>query len=132
MGKKNPRITVDGILIEYDKILLIKRRNDPFKEMWALPGGFVDYGETTEHAIKREFYEETGLFCDIIELVGVYSDPQRDPRGHTISIIYELVKKAGHLQSGDDAMDCQFFPINNLPEIAFDHQKIITDKMGKK
>ena len=93
MSKKNPSLTVDGILIEYDQILLIQRKNEPFKNIWALPGGFVEYGETVERAIKREFFEETGLFCEIVDIIGIYSDPNRDPRGHTISIVYKLQKK---------------------------------------
>jgi len=131
MKYRNPRLTVDGILINNDKILLIKRRNDPFKDMWALPGGFVDYGETTEDAIKREMQEETGLICDIADLFGVYSDPNRDPRGHTVSIIYDLIKKDGTLQSGDDASEVNFFQLSNLPPLAFDHDSIILDKMER-
>jgi len=131
MKYRNPRLTVDGILINNDKILLIKRRNDPFKDMWALPGGFVDYGETTEDAIKREMQEETGLICDITDLFGVYSDPNRDPRGHTVSIIYDLIKKDGTLQSGDDASEVKFFKLSNLPSLAFDHDSIILDKMER-
>ena len=131
MKYRNPSLTVDGILMKNDKILLIKRGNDPFKDMWALPGGFVDYGETTEDAIKREMKEETGLICDITDLFGVYSDPNRDPRGHTVSIIYDLTKKDGALQSGDDATDVKFFPLSNLPPLAFDHDNIILDKMER-
>lgn len=131
MNYKNPSLTVDGILIENDQILLIKRGNDPFKGMWALPGGFVDYGETTEHAIKREMHEETGLLCNIIDLFGVYSDPERDPRGHTVSIVYDLIKANGTLQSGDDASDTKFFPLSKLPPLAFDHMNIILDKMER-
>jgi len=131
MKFRNPSLTVDGILIINHEILLIKRGNDPFKDMWALPGGFVDYGEKTEDAIKREMKEETGLICDITDLFGVYSDPNRDPRGHTVSIIYCLIKKDGTLQSGDDASEVKFFQLSNLPPLAFDHDSIILDKMER-
>ena len=131
MKFRNPSLTVDGILIINHEILLIKRGNDPFKDMWALPGGFVDYGEKTEDAIKREMKEETGLICDITDLFGVYSDPNRDPRGHTVSIIYDLIKKDGTLQCGDDASEVKFFQLSNLPPLAFDHDSIILDKMER-
>ena len=132
MKYKSPKLTVDGILISEEKILLIKRGNPPFKEDWALPGGFVDYGETTEDAIIREYKEETGLNVEIKELIGVYSDPNRDPRGHTISVVYDLSKIDGILKSGDDAIDACFFPLSDLPTLAFDHQKIINDMIRRK
>ena len=75
--------------------------------------------------------EETGLICDITDLFGVYSDPNRDPRGHTVSIIYDLIKKNGTLQSGDDASEVKFFQLSNLPSLAFDHDGIILDKMER-
>jgi len=128
MTYNNPKITVDGLIIENDMIVLIKRGNDPFKGTWALPGGFVEYNETTENAILREIHEETGLICEISSLFGVYSDPNRDPRGHTISIVYELRKIRGTLKGGDDASDARLFPLENLPSLAFDHDTIIQDK----
>jgi len=128
MRYSNPKITVDGLIIQNDEIVLIKRGNDPFKDSWALPGGFVEYGEKTEQAIVREVLEETGLICEIKKLFGVYSDPSRDPRGHTISIVYELAKKNGILKGGDDASDAQFFSLEKLPPLAFDHEIIIQDK----
>ena len=127
MKYKSPKLTVDGILFTDQSILLIRRKNPPFKDSWALPGGFVEYGETTEDAVKREFFEETGLQVDIIELVGVYSDPSRDPRGHTISIVYLLKKMSGMPKGGDDACDAKFFEVSNLPPLAFDHDIIIKD-----
>jgi 8-oxo-dGTP diphosphatase len=129
MKYNNPKVTVDGILIENNDILLIKRGKNPFKGKWALPGGFVEYGETTQEAIKREFNEETGLICDIIGLFGVYSQPDRDPRGHIVSIIYDLKRKHGQLQSGDDATNAKFFSLIDLPLLAFDHGIIIQDKL---
>ncbi|MCJ2513330.1 MAG: NUDIX hydrolase [Candidatus Thermoplasmatota archaeon] len=125
---KIPKITVDGIIKKGNEILLIRRRNIPFKNSWALPGGYLEYNEKTEDAVIREIFEETGLFTEIINLIGVYSDPKRDPRGHTVSIIYELRIIKGKLESGDDATDVNFFNLNNLPDnLAFDHKKVIKD-----
>ncbi len=128
---KKPSLTVDGILVEDEKILLIKRGRGPFKGMYALPGGFVEYGEKTEDAIVREFKEETGLDVRISSLVGVYSDPNRDPRDHTVTIVYELQKIGGSLHGGDDAAQAVLFPLNSLPPLAFDHEKIIQDYKNK-
>lgn len=127
-----PSLTVDGIIFQKQNILLIKRKHEPFQGKWALPGGFVEYGETTEKAVTREIYEETGLKTDVTDIVGVYSDPHRDPRGHTVSIVYMLVVCGGALQSGDDASDAQFFKISHLPELSFDHEQIIQDALALK
>lgn len=85
-----PSLAVDGIVVFGSKIVLIKRAKEPFAGMYALPGGFVEYGETVEKAVIREVLEETGLITRMDSLIGVYSSPQRDPRGHTISIAYLL------------------------------------------
>ncbi|MBC7081461.1 MAG: NUDIX hydrolase [Thermoplasmatales archaeon] len=121
-----PSIAVDGILIKDNKILLIKRKNEPFKDKWALPGGFVEYGEKVEDAIFREFKEETGMNVRIKKLFGVYSDPNRDPRGHIISIVF-LLASDDEPVAGDDAIDARFFDLNSLPDLAFDHKKIIEE-----
>ena len=121
-----PSIAVDGILIKNGKILLIKRKNEPFKGKWALPGGFVEYGERVEDAILREFEEEVGLKAKIRKLLGVYSKPDRDPRGHVISIVF-LLDAEGEAKAGDDASDAKFFDLNALPPLAFDHAEIIRD-----
>ena len=131
MPYKNPRITVDGIVRDGQTVLLVKRKNQPFQGKWALPGGFVEYGEKTEDAVIREVFEETGLKTTVQRIVGVYSDPKRDPRGHTITVVYLLVCTSGELKSDDDAMDAKFFNIECLPELAFDHEKIIIDSMRK-
>ena len=131
MNYKNPRLTVDGLIIRDDSILLIKRGRDPFKGSWALPGGFVEYGETTEDAVIREILEETGLRCTINKLFGVYSTPDRDPRGHTISIVYHLDQSSGALMGGDDAVDACYHLLSNMPHLAFDHEKIIRDFMER-
>ena len=115
------------MIIRDKKILLIKRKNPPFKGKWALPGGFVDYNEKTEDAVVREIFEETGLKTTIKNLVGVYSDPKRDPRGHTISVVYILEIVNGKIKSGDDAADAKFFDLKQLPELSFDHDVIIKD-----
>ncbi len=130
MAFKNPSLTTDAVIIQNKHVLLVKRKNDPFKGKWALPGGFVEYGETTENAVIREVLEETSLKTRIQRLVGVYSDPERDPRGHTITIVYQLDIIAGSEKAGDDAAAVSFFPLQNLPELSFDHEKIINDAVG--
>ncbi|MBE9487906.1 MAG: NUDIX hydrolase [Bacteroidetes bacterium] len=127
MSYKIPSITTDGIILKDKQILLIKRKNEPFKGKWALPGGFVEYGEKTEDAVIREVSEETGLKTKIRTLAGVYSDPNRDPRGHIITIIYVLDIVEGNVKAGDDASDVKFFDVHQLPALATDHNKIIND-----
>jgi len=131
MHYKSPKLTVDGIILKDKKILLIKRKNYPFKGKWALPGGFVNYGEKTEDAVMREVFEETGLKTKTKNLIGVYSDPDRDPRRHTVSIIYLLEICGGKLKSDDDASDAKFFELSQLPKLAFDHNNIIEDAARK-
>ncbi len=127
MSFKTPKITVDGIVKKGNKILLIKRNREPFKNKWSLPGGYVEYNEKVEDAVIRELSEETGLKVEIKKLFGVYSDPYRDPRGHTITIVFLMNIFGGILKSGDDASDARFFDIKSIPALAFDHEKIIND-----
>jgi len=127
MSYKTPNLTVDGAIFKDKKILLIKRKNEPFKGKWALPGGFVEYGEIVEDAVIREIFEETGLKTKIEKILGVYSDPNRDPRGHTVSIVYYLKVLDGKLKGSDDAADAKYFKLNSLPELSFDHEHIIND-----
>ncbi len=127
MKYKTPKLTVDGVILKNNRLLLIKRRNLPFKDKWAFPGGFVGYGEKTEDAVIREVLEETGLETKINDLVGVYSDPDRDPRGHTVSVVYLLDVCGGCLSGGDDASEAKFFDLEHLPELAFDHDSIVKD-----
>jgi ADP-ribose pyrophosphatase YjhB (NUDIX family) len=105
--------------------LLISRKNYPFG--YALPGGYVDYGESVEQAVIREMKEETNLEIVEPKLFGVYSDPARDPRGHTVSVVF-YAKTSANPVAGDDAKDLGFFDLDNLPEpIVFDHLKILKD-----
>ncbi len=122
-----PSLTVDAVLVEDKKILLIRRKREPFKGMYALPGGFVEHGERTEDAIVREMKEETSLDVKVKRLVGVYSDPSRDPRDHTVTVVYEVERIGGKIKGGDDASEARFFPLDNLPPLAFDHEKIVKD-----
>lgn len=124
---RGPSATVDLLITNCDEqILLIKRKNKPFG--WALPGGFVDKGESCEAAAIREGLEETSLEVEIIRQFHVYSDPGRDPRLHTVSLIFVAKAIGGQLKAADDAVDAQWFSKNALPEeIAFDHRDIISD-----
>jgi len=131
MSYKSPKLTVDGVVLKDKKVLLIKRKNPPFKGKWALPGGFVEYGEKVEDAVVREVEEETGLKTNVSSIVGVYSDPDRDPRGHTVTVVYLLEVFSSTLDFGDDADDAKFFDVNRLPELAFDHAYIIKDALRK-
>jgi len=125
MEYRNPVPTVDIIIEITDKIVLIKRRNPPYG--WALPGGFVDYGESVEMAAQREAREETGLELTELQQFHCYSDPRRDPRRHTISVVF-IARASGEPRPGDDAADIGLFDQNMLPEaIAFDHRQILAD-----
>ena len=123
---QNPISTVDIIIeIESKEIVLIKRKNPPYG--WAIPGGFVDYGESLEEAAVREAKEETNLDVKIIRQFHTYSDPKRDPRHHSISTVY-IAKGKGIPQAKDDALEIGIFNESNLPdEIAFDHRSILKD-----
>ena len=126
---KNPALTVDTIILEDNKIILIKRLNNPFKDHWAIPGGCVEYGEKVEDAAVREAKEETGLDIELTKLVGVYSDPNRDPRGHTVTVVFLSKIIGGTLKSDSDAKDAKFIDIKELKnmELAFDHDEILKD-----
>lgn len=125
-----PKLTVDAVMIHKGMIVLIQRGNEPFKGSFALPGGFVEIGETVENAVVREAFEETGLRIEIVKLLGVYSDPLRDPRGHTVSICY-LTLGFGELKAGSDAKDLFLFDVDNVPEMAFDHDMILEQAKGE-
>lgn len=124
---KNPSITCDGLVLREGKVLLVKRGREPFQGRHALPGGFVEYGESTEDCVVREIREETGLDTEVIRLVGAYSEMGRDPRGHFITLLYLLRERGGSLIAGDDADSAEFFTLTDLPELAFDHAVMIKD-----
>jgi 8-oxo-dGTP diphosphatase len=130
INHKGPSLTVDAV-ISYpgDRVVLIQRGNPPFLGMWALPGGFVEVGETVEEACRREVMEECGIEIEIDSLLGVYSDPLRDPRGHTVGVVFKATPKAGLLVGGDDAALARLFSREELQkiELAFDHGKILVD-----
>jgi len=125
----NPKLTVDIIIEVGDKIVLIERANEP--PGFALPGGFVDYGESLETAAVREAKEETGLDVKLIGQLGAYSDPERDPRQHNISVIF-LATADGAPRGADDAKSAALFGKNDLPQLAFDHAKILADYFKSK
>jgi 8-oxo-dGTP diphosphatase len=127
---KTPLVTVDAVILyDKDSIILIRRKNPPFEGELALPGGFVNIGETVENACIREAYEETNIHIKIIKLIGVFSNPTRDPRRHTISIAF-LCKPSRLSEkptAKDDAKSIEIIPLKELSKlkIAFDHSKII-------
>jgi len=126
---RNPTPTVDIIIEIGEKIVLIERKNPPYG--WALPGGFVDYGESYETAALREAEEETGLKVTDLQQFRTYSDPNRDPRGHTASTVF--IGRADHQpQAGDDAARADLFTKDTLPSLAFDHGKILADYFQSK
>ena len=124
--RRGPLPTVDIIIeIEGKGIVLIKRKNPPLG--WALPGGFVDYGETLEQAAVREAAEETSLRVELIRQFHAYSDPDRDPRGHTISVVF-VARAFGEPRAADDAQEAGVFQADTLPSLlAFDHRRILDD-----
>jgi 8-oxo-dGTP diphosphatase len=129
MKQKGPSLAVDGIILYGCKLILIRRKNPPFKGMLALPGGFVEYGEKTEKAAIREVLEETGLLTVIDSLAGIYSDPRRDPRGHTVSVVYRLKVIGGKLLAGDDAEKIELILLRDIHrmKLAFDHKQILKE-----
>ncbi len=126
MHPPGPAPTVD-ILIEHEaRLILIRRRNPPHG--WAIPGGFVDLGESAENAARREAREETSLEVELVTLLGVYSDSTRDPRGHTISTVYVAHSRGGQPCAADDAAELGLFDETTLPEpLVFDHARILAD-----
>ncbi len=123
---RNPAPTVDVVIMDAERgVLLIRRANPPLG--YALPGGFVDEGESVEHAAVREALEETGLVVRLTALLGVYSNPKRDLRKHTMSTVFlAQAEDLSTLKAGDDAADAGFFSFEALPELVFDHARILT------
>lgn len=129
LPRRNPSPTVDVIIEINSGIVLIERKNPPHG--WALPGGFVDYGESLEDAAYREALEETGLTVELLEQMHTYSDPARDARQHTISTVF-IAKASGQPQGGDDALRAKIFIKGELPPLVFDHGRIINDYFSRK
>jgi len=126
-----PAVTADCVVMakeEVPKVLLIERGFEPFKGCWAFPGGFMNMDETTEQCAIRELEEETGLKLNDLYQIGAYSKVDRDPRGRTITVAYlAIVDAPAEVRGQDDAAEAQWFPIDALPPLAFDHEDIMRD-----
>ena len=123
-----PALTTDCVVFDArGYVLLIRRKHDPFRGCYALPGGFVDVGETVEAACRRELKEETGLAVGALRLIGVYSDPDRDPRGHTCSVAYLASIDRADVLAGDDAAAAEWVADWRSQTVAFDHAQILAD-----
>ena len=127
-GPETPRLVVDVVIPAEEGVVLIRRGSDPFEGQWALPGGFVEVGETVEEAAVREAAEETGLAIELALLVGVYSDPERDPRGHNVSVAFLARVLSGDLAAGTDAAEVSVLDPSSV-ELAFDHARIVADAL---
>ncbi len=128
-GPETPKLMVDVIIPSERGVVLIRRGNEPFAGRWALPGGFVEVGETVEEAAYREAAEETGLAVEVAHLVGVYSDPERDPRGHNVSVAFLARVLSGDLVAATDASEVAVLDPSSV-DLAFDHRKIIEDALS--
>jgi 8-oxo-dGTP diphosphatase len=126
---ETPKLVVDVVIPAEEGIYLIRRANEPFEGQWALPGGFLEVGETAEEAAVREIEEETGLRVELTRLVGVYSEPERDPRGHNVSIAFLARVVSGEPEAATDASEVSILDPQTV-ELAFDHRKIVTDALG--
>lgn len=128
-----PAVTADCVVItleEIPRVLLIQRGNDPFKGQWAFPGGFMNMDETAEQCAIRELKEETGLNVSLLKQIGAYSGVERDPRGRTVTVAYlALAEKPFPVEGNDDAAKAEWFALNALPPLAFDHADILRDAM---
>lgn len=132
MQYPQPSLSVDCVVFDsQNRLLLIRRKNPPFQGQYALPGGFVDVGETTEAAAVRELKEETGLDATSAKLIGVYSDPNRDPRKHVVSIAYRMEVAHFEVLAGDDAAEAEFVQNWAEQKLAFDHNRIVEDARRK-
>ena len=129
-GPETPKLMVDVVIPSPGGIVLIRRGADPFEGQWALPGGFVEVGETVEAAALRETAEETGLAVELAGLIGVYSDPERDPRGPNVSVAFLARVVGGDLVAASDAAEVSILDPEAV-ELAFDHRSIIAEAMGR-
>lgn len=129
-GPETPKLMVDVVIPdEQGRVVLIERAGEPFRGRWALPGGFVEVGETVEEAAVREAAEETGMAVEVSRLIGVYSDPERDPRGHNVSVAFLARVVGGDLEAASDAAEAAVIDPSTV-ELAFDHARIVEDAMG--
>ena len=119
---------MDGVVIKDGQVLLVKRKFNPFKGKHALPGGFIDWGETAERAVVREVYEETGIRVKPVKLINFYSDPKRDYRRGTVAAAY-LCKATGGKVNGSFETEAGWFKVQKKPKLAFDHEKILKDAL---
>jgi len=126
LKNKKPVLTVDIVIRKNNGYVFVKRNHEPFKGWWALPGGLVEFGETVEEAAIREAKEETGLNIKILGIVGIYSDPKRDPRGHYVSVTYLAEAVSGSLKPSDETKEVKVF-YRKPTKLAFDHEKIFKD-----
>lgn len=131
MKQQNIAVTTDSVIFHNNeedlKILLVKRKGDPFKGQWALPGGFLEEEETLEACAIRELEEETGLQMDRLYQLRAFGTPGRDPRGRTVTIVFwGEIPSEEEVKGRDDAAEAAWFPVTALPELAFDHEEIIT------
>ena len=129
-GPETPKVMVDVVIPSEEGVVLIRRGSDPYEGMWALPGGFAEVGETVENAAVREAKEETNLEVELERLVGVYSEPDRDPRGHNVSVAFLARATGGEPEAATDADEVAVLDPSEV-ELAFDHRKIIEDALGK-
>ncbi len=131
----HPAVTTDCVIFGFDgselQVLLIERGIEPFKGKWAFPGGFLNMDETAGEGAMRELKEETGLENAYIEQFNTYSEPGRDPRERVITIAHYALVRIQEVKGGDDAAKAQWFPIDEVPQLAFDHDKILRDAMRK-
>ena len=126
---ETPKLTVDVVIPSERGVVLIRRGSDPFEGEWALPGGFVEVGESVEEAAVREVAEETGLAVELARLVGVYSDPDRDPRGHNVSVAFLARVLSGELAAATDAAEVSVLDPGSV-DLAFDHRRIVDDALN--
>lgn len=134
---QNIKLTVDAVIFSQDAsshfVLLVKRKNEPFKGQWVLPGGFVNDGEALEDAARRELEEETSLKMEALNQIKAYGNPGRDPRGQTVTVAFwgKANKANTKIKASSDAADVRWWDLNDLPELGFDHSKILKDALKK-
>jgi 8-oxo-dGTP diphosphatase len=125
---KTPALAADCVVVDAkNRVLLVRRKYPPFKGQFALPGGFVEIGETVENACRRELLEETGVKAGKLQLLGVYSDPDRDPRGHTCTVTFLTRVRSAIAKAGDDAAAAEWIEDWSRIDLAFDHAKVLAD-----